>query len=189
MKLSEYARRNGIIYRTAWEHFRKGLIPNARQLPTGTIVIDEQVAQSNKDEYTIVYSRVSSSQNKDNLQSQSKRLVDFCNAKGWGVDAVVSEIGSGLNDGRRKMLRILDEGKCTRLVVEHKDRLTRFGFRYIESLCRHIGCDLVVVNVVDDDKEDLIQDFVSVITSFCARIYGKRRSKRKTEKLIEELKE
>jgi predicted site-specific integrase-resolvase len=70
--------------------------------------------------------------------------------------------------------------------VEHKDRLTRFGFKYIESLMELQGRKIEVINNLDD-KDDLIQDFVSVITSFCARIYGQRRSKRSTEKLIKEL--
>lgn len=71
--------------------------------------------------------------------------------------------------------------------MEHKDRLTRFGFNYIETLLKNRGGEIVVINQVTSDKEDLIQDFISVITSFCARIYGQRRSKRSTEKLIKEL--
>ena len=77
--------------------------------------------------------------------------------------------------------------KSNKNIVEHKDRLTRFGFNYIEKLLSRSGVELEVVNQVDGEKEDLIQDFVSVITSFSARIYGQRRSRRKTEKLIEEL--
>ena len=99
----------------------------------------------------------------------------------------IKEIGSGLNDKRKKLEDILRKHKPTRLVVEHKDRLCRFGFNYIKILCEHIDCELVVINESESEKEDLIQDFVSVITSFCARIYGQRRSKRKTEKLIREL--
>ena len=71
--------------------------------------------------------------------------------------------------------------------MEHKDRLTRFVFNYIETLLKNRGGEIVVINQVTSDKEDLIQDFISVITSFCARIYGQRRSKRSTEKLIKEL--
>ena len=94
MKLSEYAKQNSIGYRTAWEHFRKGLIPNARQLPTGTVVIDEIIP--NKLDYTIIYARVSSSENKSNLESQANRLEQFCSAKGWIVNEVVKECASGL---------------------------------------------------------------------------------------------
>lgn len=72
-------------------------------------------------------------------------------------------------------------------MVEHKDRLTRFGFNYIEKLLNKNDIKIEVVNQVEEGNEDIIQDFVSVITSFCARIYGKRRSKRKTEELIQEM--
>jgi len=188
MKLSEYAKKNSVTYRTAWNHFKQGKIGNARQLHSGTIVVDEKVIQK-QDEYTVVYSRVSSSKNKNNLDSQADRIVKFCNAKGWGVDKVVKEVGSGLNDNRTKLLKILSDPKITRIVVEHKDRLTRFGFKYIDQLCIRMNCELIVINSMDGDKEDLIQDFISVITSFCARIYGIRRSKRKTEQLINQLEE
>jgi predicted site-specific integrase-resolvase len=81
----------------------------------------------------------------------------------------------------------LKEGKATKLVVEHKDRLSRFGSTYIDEACKHFNCDVIYINNLQEEKEDLIQDFVNVITSFCARIYGQRRSKRKTEQLIKEL--
>ena len=73
-------------------------------------------------------------------------------------------------------------------IVEHQDRLTRFGFNYIKLLCEHIGCEIIVVNQAENETQDLMQDFISIITSFCARICGQRRCKRKTEKIIEELK-
>jgi len=83
---------------------------------------------------------------------------------------------------------LLEKQNYTKLVVEHKDRLSRLGFNYIEVLLKQQGITIEVINNVDTDEEDIIQDFVSIITSYCARIYGKRRSKRKTEKIIEELK-
>lgn len=127
-----------------------------------------------------------SSENKSNLGSQAKRLAQFCLAKGWVINEIVKECASGLNDNRPKLIKILTEKKATRLVVEHKDRLTRFGFNYIKIL--YPECEVVVVNEVED-KEDLFEDFVSLVTSFCARIYGRRRSKRKTEELIKKLEE
>ena len=71
-----------------------------------------------------------------------------------------------------------------RIVVEHKDRLTRFGFNYIKSL---FPGEIVVINEVKEDRDDLMGDFVAIITSFCARLYGLRRNRRRTEKIIEEL--
>lgn len=185
MKLSEYAKKNSISYRTAWRHYKLGLIPNAKQLSTGTIVVEDDTNLSAK-EYTIIYARVSSSENRTNLDSQAKRLEQFCLANGWIINEVVKECASGLNDSRPKLIKILTEKKATRLVVEHKDRLTRFGFNYIKIL--YPECEIVVVNEVEN-KEDLFEDFVSLVTSFCARIYGRRRSKRKTEELIKKLEE
>jgi putative resolvase len=72
-------------------------------------------------------------------------------------------------------------------VVEHQDRLSRFGFNYIEQLLKLQGRRIEVVNLVENGKEDLIQDFVSIVPSFCARLYGRRRSKPKMERLIAEL--
>lgn len=187
-KLSEYAKEHNITYRTAFSHYHKGLISGAYQLPTGTIVIPDN-APNNKiiQDYVITYARVSSSENKENLKNQSKRLIDFCNAKGWTTKENIIEIGSGINDNRTKLLKILKDKKATKLIVEHKDRLTRFGFNYIKEICNLINCEIIILNETTTEKEDIIQDFVSIITSFCAKIYGQRRTKRNTEKLISEL--
>lgn len=189
-KLSEYSKLHGVTYRTAYSHFKRGLISGAYQLPSGTIVIPDYAKEEvDKPEYVICYARVSSSENKNNLESQSHRIVSFCNAKGWKVAESIKEIGSGINDNRSKLNKVLKDGIATKIVVEHKDRLTRFGFKYIEELCNKTHCEIVIINNIESQKEDLIQDFVSIITSFCAKIYGQRRSKRKTEKLIKELAE
>lgn len=184
MKLSEYAKKLGITYRTAWDMFNRGDINGAYKLPSGTIIVLNEESKTRKVS-TAVYARVSSSENKSNLKTQSKRVQDFCTANGWVVDKVVEECGSGLNDSRPKLLSLLTDGVTSRIVVEHKDRLTRFGFNYISTLW---DGEIVVINNVVEDEKDLMQDFVSLVTSFTARLYGKRRTKRATEKLIEELK-
>jgi len=84
-------------------------------------------------------------------------------------------------------LQILKDKRVTRIVVEHHDRLTRFGFIYIQRWMKDRGCEIEVINSVTGDKEDLMKDFVSLVTSFTARLYGPRRSKRKTEELIKAL--
>lgn len=184
MKLSEWARKNSVTYRTAFAHYKSGKIPNAYSLSTGTIVVPEE-EKKNKVECNAVYARVSSSENKDNLDSQARRVSEFCNAKGWIVHEVVKEVASGVNDKRPKLSKLLKEKKATRIIVEHRDRLTRFGFNHIKDL---FDGEVVVINEAGEDEKDLVQDFVSIITSFCARVYGQRRTKRQTEKLIEELK-
>ena len=185
LTLSKYATQHGIRYRAAWNRFHRDKIPGAFQDEFGKILIPEDAPD--RPEKTAVYARVSSSQNKSNLDSQATRLVHYATAKGWGVDTVVKEVGSGLNDTRPKLLKLLRNPAYTRIVVEHKDRLTRFGFKFIEVIAEDRKLELVVVNQVEDDKQDLMQDFVSLITSFCSRLYGLRRSKRNTEKLIKEL--
>ena len=184
IKLSKWAKMNGYTYHGAYKVYRAGKIPNAIQTETGTVLVEIESEDTSRPEYTVVYARVSSSENKNNLESQAKRVKEYCMANGWQVHEVVKECASGLNDHRPKLQKILSDDKVTRIVVEHKDRLTRFGFAYIETLFQG---DVVVINHTDDEEDDIMQDLVSIITSFCARIYGKRRSSRKTEKLIAEL--
>ena len=187
MKLSVYAKELGISYRTAWEWFRTGKIKNAYKTESGTVIVPDDV--SPKSDYVIIYARVSSSENKKNLDTQAERLVGYTTAKGYQIKEVVKEIGSGVNDNRQKLQKILSEGKATKIVVEHKDRLTRFGFNYLTTLLKKQGCHIEIVNEAGNDKDDLMQDLISIITSMCARYYGLRRSKRKTEKIIKELKD
>ena len=100
---------------------------------------------------------------------------------------MVKEIGSGVNESRPKFLTLLEDQSISLIVVEHKDRGTRFGFRYIETLLRGQGRSIEVVNVAKNGTDDLLADLVSIIYSFCARLYGQRRAKRKTEKIVAEL--
>lgn len=186
MKLSDYARQQGIHYRTALRWFHAGKI-HGRQVDTGTILIDKEDDLEAKSVKVAVYVRVSSSENKANLDSQAERLVSYCMAKGYQVHKVVKEIGSGVNDNRPKLIELLSDMSITKIVVEHKDRLTRFGFNYIETLLKPQGREVEVVNLAGNGKEDLMQDLVSIIYSFSARMYGLRRAKRKTEKIIQEL--
>lgn len=184
MKLAKYAEKIGVNYRTAWNWFHAGLIKHAYQLPTGTIIVDDEIKRN---EYVVIYARVSSSENKSNLDSQAERLKTYAIAKGYQIDEIVKEIGSGVNDTRKKLQKVLAEGQATCIIVEHKDRLTRFGYHYMETLLSNAGCRIEIVNKAEDDKTDLMQDMISIVTSFCARYYGLRRSRRITEKIISEL--
>jgi putative resolvase len=184
IKLSRWAKMNGYSYHGAFRLFKRGLLKNAVQIETGSIFVEISNENESITDYTIIYSRVSSSENRHNLKSQSKRLHDFCVSNGWRIDEIVEECASGLNDSRPKLQKILQEKKATRLVVEHKDRLTRFGFAYIETL---FPGKIIVVNNCEEIEQDIMQDFISIITSFCARIYGNRRSKRKSARIIQEL--
>ncbi|MFN6034004.1 MAG: IS607 family transposase [Dolichospermum sp.] len=181
MKLSDYAKSKGISYQTAWRMWKRGEL-KATQLPTGTVIVDVQKTT----EGVVIYARVSSSENKANLDSQAQRLVHYCEAKGYQIKKVIKEIGSGVNDNRKKLVALLNEDDYKLIVVEHKDRLTRIGFNYLKVLLNKQGKDIEVVNLAAEETEDMdmMQDFISIITSFCAKIYGLRRRKRKTECII-----
>jgi putative resolvase len=186
MKLSTYAKKKGISYLTALRHWQKGYL-QGEQLASGTIIIFEAEKISQIVTKVILYARVSSGENKSNLESQLERLRLFAAAKGYEVKKEVKEIGSGLNDKRPLLEKILVSNDWDILVVEHKDRLARFGINYMSVLLEKLGKKIEIINTVQDSKDDLMQDFVSIITSFTARLYGLRRSKLKTEELIKNL--
>ena len=183
MKLSSYAKHIGIHYNTAWRMWKRGQI-DGYQLPTGTVIInppvEHMVAAPPKQQIVAIYARVSSSENKTNLETQAERLISWCNAQGWSVGKVVKECGSGINDQRPKFLALLANPQISRIVVEHKDRASRFGVAYIQTLLAMQERELVVVNTADTVEDDLMGDFVAIITSFAARLYGRRRAKSKT---------
>ena len=185
MKLSNYAKRIGVTYRTAWSWFKNGQIKGAFKTESGAIIVPEE--RTKRGDYVVIYARVTSSENRSDLDSQAERLKDYAIARGYQIREIEKEVGSGVNDKRPKLQKILREGKATKIIVEHKDRLTRFGFNYLDTLLMQLDCEIEVVNQTSEDKADLMYDLVSIITSFCARYYGLRRSKRETEKIIYEL--
>lgn len=192
LKISEYAKKMSLHIRTAYRYFHSGKIEGFQDQDTKTIFIKNPFADKKKDNFegerAVLYSRVSSSENKKNLDLQMERLRSYAVAKGYKIKNEIKEIGSGLNDNRKKLTWVLENrDKYDFIVIEHKDRLTRFGYNYLELFLNSHGKKIEVINEVYDDKEDLIQDFVSIIISFCARIYGQRRSRHKTEKIIKEL--
>lgn len=187
MKLSDYAKQQGVRYETAWRWFQEGKIKGHR-VGAHTIMIDEGMEQpSPATQKVVVYARVSSAENKSNLDSQAERLVTYCTAKGYQVTKVVKEIGSGVNDARPKFLSLLEDSTITHIVVEHKDRASRFGVRYIDTLLKVQGRSLEVVNLSENGTEDLLADLTSIISSFCARLYGQRRATHKTETIVKQL--
>lgn len=193
MKLSKYAEKIGVKRATATKWFHKGLIKGAYQLPTGTIIVPDEIFNEKEDETgeTVVYARVSSpEQRKTDLEYQAKRMSDFCISNGWKIDRVIKEVGSGLNDSRPKLMELF-EGKrnVQRIVVEHRDRLTRFGFNYLLALAEARGIEIIVADKTENRKDDLMMDFVSVVTFFCARMYGQRRGKKKKDKMLEVIKQ
>lgn len=186
MKLSEYAKKCGVCYRTAYNWFNKGIIPNAKQLPTGTIIVSENENDLSKSSKIVIYARVSSHSRKKEIEYQVDRLKQYCLAKGYSIHACYKEIASGMNDNRPQFWKMMDS-EPTLIVVENKDRLTRFGFNYLERLLDKQQCLIEVIHQDEEDETDLIKDLVSIITSFCCRLYGIRRGQNKSKKIKEVL--
>lgn len=185
-KVSQYAKKYGVTIRIVWNWFYQGKINFERTHNNHIFIVENDDKQIN--DAVAIYARVSSAENKDNLERQKQRLIDYCSARGYKVIQIVTEIGSSLNDKRKKLEKLLLDESIKKIVVEHSDRFARFGTNYIQKLLELQGRKLEIINDSNDDKKELMDDFVSIITSFCARLYGLRRNKRKTEKLIESLK-
>src|SRR6266702_4249479 len=169
MKLSQYAKQQGISYRTALRWWQAGII-KGYQSPTGTIIVTEEKPQeAHVVQRVAIYARVSSPEHRPNLGRQMERLENYCAAKGYQIAAAVKEIASGVNDARPKFLALLRDPTITLIVVEHQDRATRFGFGYLETLLEMQGRRFEVVNLAENDREDLLADFVSMISSFCGK--------------------
>ena len=193
IKISKLAKDLGVTKVTLYNWRLKGQIEFVKSSTGRNFVTQDTYnkflgIKTDKEEKVVIYCRVSSTVNSTNLKTQTDRLVNYCNAKGYKVHKIVTEFGSGINDKRPKLEKLLTELDFTKIVVEHKDRLSRMGFNFLEILCKTHKKEIEVVNSVDTDEEDIVQDFVSIITSYCAKIYGKRRSKRKTEQIIKHLK-
>ena len=129
-----------------------------------------------------LYARVSSLGQKADLERQVERLRDYAAARGYQVAKEVTEIASGLNDQRPKLEKLLADVSMGTIVVENRDRLTRFGSHYIETLLQAQGRHLEML-FPGDTGDELVDDFVAVITSMAARMYGRRQSKRRAEKI------
>ncbi len=184
MKLSQWAKNQGISYKTAHNWFKDNKLPvSSYQTKTGTIIVNEY-QNDTENKGIAIYCRVSSNDKKDDLKRQVERCQKFCFNKGIEVDKVFKEVASGMNDNRKELNKLLKD-KYKYIIVEHKDRLTRFGFNYLETLLLRLGTEIIVINRDDEDETDLIKDFISIITSYCCRLYGMRRCKNKKEKILE----
>ena len=131
---------------------------------------------------TVVYCRVSSNNQKDDLVRQVKAMNEYCIASGQKIDVMIKEIGGGMNFKRKHFLQLMDDvsrGKIKKIIIAHKDRLSRFGFDYFKHVCSINGCELQVVNqeTLSPEKE-MVEDLMAIIHTFSCRLYGLRRYKK-----------
>ena len=159
-----------------------------------TDTLDDFIGKKKKDlEETYIicatYARVSSNEQnqKGDLDRQSQRLSEYCAKKGLLVTHIIKDVGSGLNDNRSGFIRLTDlimQGKVNKLIIEHKDRLTRFQFKFIKKMFESYGCEIIVINGVDvSNEEELAADMMSLLASFSGKLYGKRSAERRKKRI------
>lgn len=146
------------------------------------------ITRDNENEPAVVcatYARVSSNEQKQkgDLDRQSQRLSEYCAKNRLLVTYIIKDVGSGLNDNRNGFIKLTDlviAGKINKLVIEHKDRLTRFQFKFMKKIFESYGCEVIVVNEIDvSDNEELTTDMMSLLASFSGKFYGKQSAKRR----------
>ena len=186
VRLSDWGRQFGRVPRVSWQMMKDGRLPEDLEVQKiGRIYyVRSRSAVVASSIRTVLYARVSSSDQSADLIRQVERVQVFARKQGWVVDEVVMETASGMNGKRKKLLRVLGAGGAVRLVVEHRGRLTRFGFEMVEAAVRGAGGQIVVMED-GEVEDDLVRDITEVLTSFCARLYGKRSAARRAEKALE----
>jgi putative resolvase len=182
MNLKEWALAQGVHPVTAYRWFREGKLPvPARR--AGRLILVDPAPQPAMPTRVVAYCRVSSADQKDDLERQAGRVVTGATDRGLAVDQVVTEVGSGMNGHRRKLTKILSDPAVAVVVVEHRDRLTRFGFEHLAASLAACGRRVIVLNEAET-SDDLVRDVTEVLTSLCARLYGRRSASRRAAKAV-----
>ena len=191
MQVREWAKREHLSPYTVWKWCREGTMPvPVEQTPTGMWLIHDPKYEATPTTpsagKTVCYARVSSSDQKNDLQRQADRLKAFAVNLSVKDAQVVTEIGSGVNDKRPTLNHLLKDPTITTIIVEHRDRLARVNAGLIESALEASGRRLIVVDDTDLD-DDLARDMAEVLTSFCARLYGRKSATRRAQRALEAL--
>lgn len=143
------------------------------------------VEEEKKEVICATYARVSSNEQKQkgDLNRQSQRLSEYCAKHNLFVSHIIKDVGSGLNDNRSGFNKIIDliiKKNINKLVIEHKDRLTRFQFNFIQKMFNSYGCEVIIVNNADvSSEEELATDMMSLLASFSGKFYGRRSAEKK----------
>jgi len=186
VNLTEWAKAQGVHPQTAYRWFREGTLPvPAQRVGPRTILVNIETSTALEAVGGLgLCARVSSHDQKGDLEWQLARLSAWAAKAGGMVVRVESEIASGMDGARSKARRLLADPKVTAVVVEHKDRLGRMNVEFVEAALSASGRRLVVL---DDGEveDDLVRDMVEVLTSFCARLYGRRSAKNRARKALE----
>ena len=182
MKLTEWARANGVHPKTAYRWWREGILPGpARKVGPRTILVDTAVGDSAG--AAGLYARVSCHDQREDLDRRVARISDWAAKAGMRVVRVESEVGSGINGARPEVRRLLVDPRVCVVVVEHRDRLGRMNTELVEAVLAAAGRRLVVLDE-GEVTDDLVPDMAEVLTWFCARLYGRRSARNRAEKAL-----
>ena len=174
--MKEWAELQGVHHVTAYRWFREGTLPVPARKVGRLILVDPQGVVDRaaaRPGLTVVYARVSSADQRPDLDRQVARVTAWATGNGLAVGRTVTEVGSALNGRRRKFLALLRDETVSTIVVEHRDRFARFGAEYVEAALAASGRRLLVVDPAEVD-DDLVRDVTEILTSLCARLYGRR---------------
>ena len=183
MNLATWAERNGIARVTAYRWFHAGLLPVPAQRVGRLILVDEAAGRAGPRGCTAVYARVSSADQRTDLDRQVARVTAWATAQQIPVSKDFAEVGCALNGHRRKFLALLRDPAVMRIVVEHRDRFCRFGSDYVQAALAAQGRELVVVDSAEV-YDDLVRDMTEILTSMCARLYGNRAAQNRARRAI-----
>ena len=187
-KPKDFAALLGVSVKTLQRWDREGIL-KANRTPTdrryytySQYLRFKGVVTEDDNRKVVIYARVSTKNQKDDLQNQVSFLRVFCNARGMIVDECIEDYGSGLNYNRKKWNDLLEEvmdNKVKTIIVTHKDRFVRFGYEWFEKFCMKFNTSIVVVNNEElSPQEELVQDIVSILHVFSCRLYGLRKYKK-----------
>ncbi|MDA8076336.1 MAG: IS607 family transposase [Actinomycetota bacterium] len=182
MNLSDWAKMVGVNKHTAYRWWRDGTLPVAAHRVGRLILVDAGTSRT-EHARTVLYARVSSHDQRGDLDRQVARLTEWATSSGLSVDEVVTEVGSEVNGRRRKLARVLSDPTAAIIVVEQSDRLARFGVEHLEAALSAQGRRVEVVDP-GEVEDDLVRDMTEVLTSFCARLYGRRGARNRAEKAL-----
>lgn len=186
MNLTEWAKAQGVHPHTAYRWFREGTLPvPATRVGPCTILVNMDALAAGPESATGVglYARVSSRDQKSDLERQVARLSAWAAQAGLRVVRVEAEVGSGMNGTRSKARRLLADPEVTVVVVERRDRMGAVNTELVEAAMSATGRRLVVLDSAEFD-DDLMADMVEVLTSFCARLYGRRSAPSRARKAL-----
>lgn len=189
MRIREWAEREGFHPQTVWKWCREGTMPVPfERTATGAVIVHDPKYETAPTitGRTVCYARVSSNDQKNDLQRQADRLKAFAVNLGIKDAQVVTEIASGMNGKRRKLNKLLADPTVTTIIVEHRDRLARMDVGLVESALEASGRRLIVVDDTERD-DDLLRDITEVLTSFCARLYDRKSAKHRAQQALEAL--